>query len=163
MVWNYSSIPKLRDNSGYGLSQWEMMLHCIIISYWLHPFLEQSLKLQQCSGWCCSVTDVGQQLIKITTMIFIQGNAFDNIIKYNGNVKLPIVPTRGLFYYQRLAKPTFNLCIWMINYVIIKSGMQLLIHSLTSTQISYALLQLRHGWMSNYIYINSGSTLKSLI
>ena len=26
-----------RDHSGYGLSQWTMMLHCITVSHWLRP------------------------------------------------------------------------------------------------------------------------------
>ena len=29
--------------SGYGLSQWEAMLHCNVVSHWLSPYLELSL------------------------------------------------------------------------------------------------------------------------
>ena len=35
----------LRDRYGYGLSQWETMLHCDSISYWLRPYPEWSLYL----------------------------------------------------------------------------------------------------------------------
>ena len=34
--------PVCRDHSGYGLSQWEMMLHCNT-SHWLSPYPEWSL------------------------------------------------------------------------------------------------------------------------
>ena len=42
-----SMYTKWRDNSGYGLSQWEMMLQCNIISHWLSPFPECSLKYRE--------------------------------------------------------------------------------------------------------------------
>ena len=29
-----------RDHSGYGLSQWEMMLQCNIVSHWMNPYPE---------------------------------------------------------------------------------------------------------------------------
>ena len=32
-----------RHHSGYGLSQWERMLHSIIMSHWLSPYLDWSL------------------------------------------------------------------------------------------------------------------------
>ena len=35
---------KNRDQSRYGLSQWEMTLHCNVISYWLSPHTEWSLQ-----------------------------------------------------------------------------------------------------------------------
>ena len=35
-----------RDQSGYGLSQWETMLHCNIVSHWPSPNLEWSLVRQ---------------------------------------------------------------------------------------------------------------------
>ena len=33
----------IRDHSGYGLSQWETMLQCNIVSHWLSPYPEWSL------------------------------------------------------------------------------------------------------------------------
>ena len=35
-----------RDHSGYGLSQWKMMLHCNVISHWLSPDPDCSLQHQ---------------------------------------------------------------------------------------------------------------------
>ena len=34
----------IRDSSGYGLSQWETMLHCNIVSHWLSSYPEWSLQ-----------------------------------------------------------------------------------------------------------------------
>ena len=41
----------LRDHPWYGLSQWEMSLHCNIISHWLKPYPEWSLNLIQAYWW----------------------------------------------------------------------------------------------------------------
>ena len=41
LIWSWT---RSRDHSCYGLSQWEMVLHCNVISHWLSPYLEWSLK-----------------------------------------------------------------------------------------------------------------------
>ena len=41
---NHKSIP-YRDNSGYELSQWEMMLQCNVAPHWLSPYPEWSAPL----------------------------------------------------------------------------------------------------------------------
>ena len=40
---------KSMDHSGYGLSQWEKTLQCNIISHWLSPYTEWSLKTRSSS------------------------------------------------------------------------------------------------------------------
>ena len=37
-------IKQIRDQSGYWFSQWEMTLHCNVISHWLSPYPECSLQ-----------------------------------------------------------------------------------------------------------------------
>ena len=41
------------DWSPYGLDQWEMTLHCNVVSHWLSPCTERSLKMV---GWPLSVS-----------------------------------------------------------------------------------------------------------
>ena len=48
MLWHYVHVLLYNscdttDHSGYGLSQWEIMLHCNVVSYWLSPYCEWSL------------------------------------------------------------------------------------------------------------------------
>ena len=42
LAWN-KCVSICRDNSGYGLSQWEMMLQSNVVSHWLSPYPEWSL------------------------------------------------------------------------------------------------------------------------
>ena len=43
-LWNHAMKPS-RDHSGYGLSQWETMLQCTVVSHWLSPYSEWSLDI----------------------------------------------------------------------------------------------------------------------
>ena len=36
---------RLRDHSGYGLSQWETTLHCKVISHWICPYPEKFMQI----------------------------------------------------------------------------------------------------------------------
>ena len=43
-MWLYKhGILVSRDYSGYGLNQWETMLQCDVVSYWLSPYSKRSL------------------------------------------------------------------------------------------------------------------------
>ena len=41
--WPLISYWGLMDHSGYGLSQWDLKLHCNVFSHWLSPYTEWSL------------------------------------------------------------------------------------------------------------------------
>ena len=44
------SMHVIRNYSGYGLSQWETMLHCSNVSHWLSPYLGGSLVMYELVG-----------------------------------------------------------------------------------------------------------------
>ena len=91
LLWFDSQLWCCREQSGSGLSQWEMTLHCSIIPHWLSPYPEWSL--------CCTpLLSWHVQIMQLKTLLPVGSKQIDICIGFVDKWSLNWVMARCLLF-----------------------------------------------------------------